>query len=91
MDGDRLDERFHRLRTVLQHWEIQLAQMPEVLLKLFDDGDLAGIYSLQQQRKFLAERIHLLNLFLHKWEKPHSEFISGVTRLEDEKEREIFP
>ncbi|MFC4768867.1 hypothetical protein [Effusibacillus consociatus] len=88
--GDRLHERFDRLRTVVDKWESRVMEMPELALEFFNRGDLQNIRSLLEERKMLLEKIRLFRAFIQKWENPGFQSILGVTKSEDEQGRKIF-
>lgn len=88
--GDRLDERFQRLRYVVRNTEKRIAAMPELVLECFFREDLTAIRLLLEEKKILGERVRLLSTFIEKWENPGFESILGVTKSEDEQRSEIF-
>lgn len=90
-EGDRLHERFHRLRVVIQSWERRIAELPDLAVELFEREDLAGIGALLDEKRLLQERIRLMRGFVQKWENPGFETILGVPKSENEQRRDVFP
>lgn len=80
---DPLQERFPRLRAVVNMWESQAAVIPKRVLELFDEEDLDGIDQLMENRRVLLARIQELKSFIEKWEIPGGDLME-VSRVDDD-------
>ena len=65
---DRLNQRFERLRTVVTDWEIRYNQLPDQVVSLFEEADLAAISSLLEEKRQLERLIPEMQEFIRKWE-----------------------
>lgn len=65
-----MHERFHRLRNIVETWEMRVLEASKKVMDLFYKNDLEGIGELMKETKELRLRIRELNEFISKWENP---------------------
>jgi predicted DNA-binding protein YlxM (UPF0122 family) len=73
---DSLENRFERLRRLLDVWRYMLQQKEKEVLQCFYQDDLSGIARLMDEKKRLAIRIQHIQAFVDKWEFIESRIFS---------------
>lgn len=78
-----MHERFHRLRRIVESWEMQISEAPKQVMDLFDKNDAEGIAVLLKKTRLLRDRIHDVKKFIRKWDTAGKDAME-VTNVDDE-------
>lgn len=73
-DLTRLDQRFTRLRHVIDGKQAELQDIDNQVRLCFRKGNVSAIADLSQERTRLLDLVDKLELFVEKWEKEWQEF-----------------
>jgi hypothetical protein len=73
-DLTRLEQRFTRLRHVIDGKRAKLQDIDSQVRLCFRKGDVAAIAELSLERARLLDLVDKLELFVEKWEKEWQEF-----------------
>lgn len=64
----QLDQRFERLREVIEAYRMRLSHMEQQVVELFSENQLSRISEYILEKKRIEERIQKLQSFVDYWE-----------------------
>jgi hypothetical protein len=70
----KLDQRFERLRQVIEFKRAQLEEIDHQVRLCFRKGDVAAIAELSRERARLLDLVNKMEIFVEKWEKEWQDY-----------------